>query len=101
MSKNISTNQLHVLSILSGGEKYGLEIIKAMKEVGATMHLGSLYNLLNSLEKNGFIDAVSKEATAERNYNKRRYYKITALGEQKFDEVRISLQANWANLKLV
>lgn len=94
--KNLSVNQVHVLSSLISGEMYGLQLIKHIKECGGKMNIGSLYNLLNSLEKNGLIKGYYKESTIERKGNRRRYYKITALGESNLREIQYSfMKNNW------
>lgn len=93
---NLTVNQLRVLSTLLNGDKYGLGIIKAIeKEGGAKLFLGTLYNLLNSLEKKGYIKSRWGEATSERGGNRRKYYKITGAGEDVFNETRMSLMKQW------
>ena len=92
MSDNLSLNQIYVLSALVSGEKYGLEIIKAGKEYGVNLILGSLYNVLDSLERKGFIKSSYKESTESRMGNRRKYYKITASGEHKLSEDPIILE---------
>jgi len=94
--KNMSLPQIYVLSALMGQDRYGLDIIKAVKEQSNfTIILGSLYNILGKLEREGFVDPYWGEETAERGGNRRRYYKITGAGERALIEVRNGLSNMW------
>lgn len=96
MFKNISLNQIYVLSALVNQARYGLEIIATVeKESGAKIILGSLYNILSKLEREGFVEPYWGEATAERGNRRRRYYKITGAGEQALNEVQSGLSNMW------
>ena len=72
---------LIVLSVLSGGERYGLEI---GKEVDArsggylTLNAGSLYPALHRLEKHGWV--VAEEKPPPRGGPMVRYYTLTPAG---------------------
>ena len=93
-------NDLTVLSILMQGDRYGLEIIKAAKEVGLSLFLGSLYNILKRLEKHGLVESYWGEDTSERGGNRRRYYKITGKGETTFEDAKQSYLQLWGIPKL-
>jgi len=96
MTENLTVNQIRVLSTLVNGDKYGLEIIKAIKEEsGAKLFLGTLYNLMNSLEKKGYVKSRWGEATSERGGNRRKYYEITGAGENVLNDTRSSLMKLW------
>ena len=96
MSENLTVNQVRVLSTLMNGDKYGLEIIKAIQEEsGAKLFLGTLYNLMNSLEKKGYVKSRWGEATSERGGNRRKYYEITGAGENVLNDTRSSLMRLW------
>jgi len=81
-----------VLTILARGESYGYEI---MQKVRVLSHSkmdwtdGMLYPVLHRLEKAGFIKARWGKSESGR---KRKYYRITAKGEQ---ELRSELE-QWA-----
>ncbi len=93
--KDLSVSQLHVLSALATKSMYGLEIIKHVEECGKKINIGSLYNLLNSLERNGLIEGYYGETSVERKGNRRRYYKITAIGESTLSGIQSSFYNNW------
>jgi PadR family transcriptional regulator PadR len=93
----LTINQLMVLSALETGEKYGLQIIRDIKETSEVkLSLGSLYNLMNSLMKKNFVEHRWGESSAERGGNRRKYYKITGLGQRALDGARLGLQNQWA-----
>ncbi|MCH5191928.1 MAG: PadR family transcriptional regulator [Oscillospiraceae bacterium] len=74
---------LLVLSVLSNGELYGYQIIKTvelMSENVFQMNEGTLYPILHSLEKEGFL--TSRWCESEENSRKRKYYKITDKGRK-------------------
>ena len=84
---------LLVLSLLKDGDKYGYEMIEALAERSDhTFDLkeGTLYPLLHTLEKEGFIRSYTKIAPSGR---ERKYYTLTRSGraqlEQKEEEWRI------------
>lgn len=98
-SDNLTVNQLRVLSSLVGGDKYGLEIIKSIEEEGGgKLYLGTLYNLMNSLEKKGYVKSRWGETTNERGGNRRKYYEITGSGKKVLEETRLSLLNLWGNI---
>ena len=78
---SLTTNELKVLSSLMGQDRYGLEIIEVVQQAGGNMLMGSLYNILRRLERNGFVKSYWNEKTHERGGNRRRYYEITGAGE--------------------
>ena len=57
MDEKLTLNEMKVLSVLTLGEQYGLEIIKSVQTgEGTTIQLGSLYNLLFNLKKKGYVE---------------------------------------------
>lgn len=71
---------LLVLKLLEDGDKYGYEMIEALRQRSDdTFHLkaGTLYPLLHSLEEKGLVTAYEREATAGK---PRRYYHLTQAG---------------------
>ncbi len=74
-----STTML-VLSLLRSGDKYGYEMVEELaKRSDDTFQLkeGTLYPLLHSLEKEGFVRSYTKEAP---NGRERKYYRLTDSG---------------------
>jgi len=103
MFKNATLNQVYVLSALVGTDRYGLDIIKAVKEQSNTkIILGSLYNILSKLEREGFVESYWGKQTSERGGNRRKYYKITGAGEGYLHQVQSGLSNmwGWGNLSL-
>jgi len=100
-TENLTVNQLRVLSTLASGDKYGLEIIKSIEEEsGATLFLGTLYNLMNGLEKKGYVKSRWGETTNERGGNRRKYYEITGAGETVLRDTQLSLIKLWGGKTL-
>ena len=90
---------LLVLSLLSGGDKYGYEMIAeldARSDHTFTLKEGTLYPILHGLENEGAVKSYAKEAPTGRT---RKYYHITkkglrALDEQKKEWVAFSEKVN-------
>ncbi|NNE36173.1 MAG: PadR family transcriptional regulator [Rhodothermales bacterium] len=79
-----------VLSILSGGESYGYEILqKVIVLSGGELKWsdGMLYPVLHRLEKDGLIQSRWQKAETGR---KRKYYRITAKGKRQLSQDRVS-----------
>ena len=75
-----------VLALLKSGEMYGYQIIEELErrsEQVFRLKEGTLYPLLHSLEKEGFVKARDAEAP---NGRQRRYYRITRAGLQSLEE---------------
>lgn len=72
---------LLVLSVLSKEDLYGYQIIRTveiMSEKVFQMNEGTLYPILHSLEKEGFLTSYWSEA--EESSRRRKYYQITGKG---------------------
>ena len=73
---------LLVLSLLSGGDKYGYEMISVLElKSDHTFQLkeGTLYPILHALEGDGAVKSYEREAPSGR---VRRYYHITEKGKR-------------------
>lgn len=71
-----------ILSILSGGESYGYEIIQKVRELSDEQIEwtdGMLYPVLHRLEREGLIVAEWKQAETGR---ERKYYRLTGAGRE-------------------
>ena len=91
-----------VLSAVANEDRYGLQIIETVKkESGIKLVLGSLYNILYKLEKEGLVTSYHGEATAERGGNRRKYYKITAKGETNLNEAQLGLVNLWGGVSFL
>ena len=78
--------ELVLLSVLSHGEAYGLEILARIRAGGDLVSEGSLYPLLARLEKAGRITG-RWELPAEGG-NPRKYYRLTPEGAALAEEMR-------------
>ena len=77
---------LLVLSLLSGGDKYGYQMIAELEEKSDhtfSMKEGTLYPILHTLEKDGAVKSYEKEAPTGRT---RKYYHVTKKGLRLLDE---------------
>ena len=97
MIRNITLPQIYVLTALVEKDRYGLEIINAVKEQSNyKIIVGSLYNVLAKLEREGLVESYWKdEKTNERRGNRRRYYKITGTGIEAIRGVQYGLSSMW------
>lgn len=71
-----------VLQLLSGGERYGYELVETLaKQTGGVLAMGqsTLYPMLYNLQAKGLIRA-RNDATGPR---PRKYYRLTKKGERK------------------
>ncbi len=76
---------LLVMSVLSKSDMYGYQIIKTvelMSEDVFQMNEGTLYPILHSLEKEGYLTSYLCEVDGRQ----RKYYKITDKGLKQFAE---------------
>jgi PadR family transcriptional regulator, regulatory protein PadR len=96
---DLSPQEEILLTLLVGKELYGLQIMKAIEEVGEgklRMKFGSLYPVLHQLERKGFLTSRwGNDRPEERGGARRRYYLTTGLGEQALREAQ-RLRANLA-----
>ncbi len=81
---HLSALEEDVLTLLVGYERYGLEIMAALKEAGGRkVNFGSLYPTLHKLEKKGYVASRwGEDMPEERGHARRRYYQATGLGER-------------------
>lgn len=80
-----------ILSILSNGDHYPSEIINKMKEAKLLVVEGTLYPLLMRLKNDGLLSYRWEESSSG---PPRKYYRLTATGEQFLKE----LQVTWREL---
>ena len=78
-----SQREAAILSILINGEKYGREIRNEYEErTDCQLPLGALYVTLSRMEDSGFVESRMGESVHERGGNRRKYFKMTGLGER-------------------
>jgi DNA-binding PadR family transcriptional regulator len=72
-----------ILLALSGSELHGYEIMREVEGRSAgrvSLHAGSLYRALHRLLHARLVDEVSERPDAKLDDERRRYYRLTALG---------------------
>jgi PadR family transcriptional regulator, regulatory protein PadR len=78
--------ELVVLSLLAGPERYGLELLDQAGGSGGVLSDGTLYPLLNRLEREGKI--VARWVMAEDAKVPRKYYRLSEQGEKMVGEMK-------------
>jgi DNA-binding PadR family transcriptional regulator len=76
--------QIHILHHAKKDPFYGVWMIEELKEHGYDMSAGTLYPLLHSMESNKLLDKEERNVEGKI----RKYYKITALGNEVLEEAR-------------
>lgn len=82
--------ELVVLGLLARGELYGLQVLEAAAGAGGVISEGSIYPLLNRLEREGKL--VARWGFDEGAGNPRKYYRLSDEGARLLAEMR----AVWA-----
>lgn len=78
-----SQREAAILSILINGERYGREIRSEYEErTNRRLPLGALYVTLSRMEDSGLVESRMGESVHERGGNRRKYFKMTGLGER-------------------
>lgn len=76
-----------LLGIIEKGETYGYEMIEKLEFYGFQMvSEGSIYPVLMRLQKEGFVHSTMKPSPSG---PKRKYYTLTALGEEEYKQFKI------------
>lgn len=76
---------LHILVALTSGEKHGYAImgdVEALSDGTVRMGPGTLYGSIKRLLADGLIEESDERPDAELDDQRRRYYRLTGLGEQ-------------------
>ena len=76
--------RVHLLYHASKESIYGVEMIEELRRHGYNISPGTLYPILHSLEKEGFLISKPKNV----NGKIRKYYRITKKGEKILKEAR-------------
>ncbi|MBE9064802.1 PadR family transcriptional regulator [cf. Phormidesmis sp. LEGE 11477] len=96
---HLTPNQEVILAALRFRRRYGLEIMTAVeKSGGKQIGFNSLYPNLKKLEKKGFVKAEwGNELPEEHTGARRKYYRITGMGEQALEAKHQLLEsvAHW------
>jgi len=76
---------LHILIALASGEKHGYAIMRDVEEISdghLCMGPGTLYGSVKRMLKDGLIEETAERPDSELDDQRRRYYRLTGLGEQ-------------------
>jgi len=76
--------KIHILHHASKGEIYGAWMMEELRRHGYSVSPGTLYPVLNSLEKKGYLN--SRKDTVGGRF--RKYYRITEKGNEILSEAR-------------
>jgi DNA-binding PadR family transcriptional regulator len=76
---------LHILIALAAGEKHGYAIMRDVEDLSdghMKMGPGTLYGSVKRMLKDGLIEETAERPDPELDDQRRRYYRLTALGSQ-------------------
>jgi DNA-binding PadR family transcriptional regulator len=92
--------ELLLLSIWKLGEKaYGVTIRLHVSEVTRKYwSIGAIYDVLDRLQRKGFVTTVIGEPTKARGGKSKRFYRITKSGFEALEEVQDLQKKTWADL---
>jgi len=80
-------------------QAYGLAIKKEIEErLGRKVSMGALHTGLYRLEEKGYLTSNLGEATKKRGGKPKRFFKVTAKGQNALKEVMDSRTALWNNI---
>src|SRR5262245_12815487 len=92
----LNRTEILILSALVPAERYGLEIVDTVKELTegrVKLSLGGLYTTRHRMEVKTLVAGRWGEATNDRQGARRRYYKVTGLGERALAEATAVLRS--------
>ena len=79
-----------------GEDAYGVSISHEIKHTtGSEVALGTIYAVLQRLEREGMVKSSLGEATPERGGRAKRYFRITAKGQREVSQMRRALRKLW------
>lgn len=92
--------ELCVLKVLHNKAKaYGLEILLSLKDHGVSVNEGTLYPLLNRMQKNGWLE--STWDTQTESGHPRRFYQLSETGKVLLPQMLEAYRNNNHSLKLM
>lgn len=92
--------ELCVLKALSKKQKaYGLEILLLLKDIDLDVNEGTLYPLLNRMQKNDWLE--STWDTQTESGHPRRFYQLSKFGKEQLPEMLTAYEKNSKSLELL
>lgn len=89
---NLGLNEISILASLLMEERYGLDIIRFLKEErNKKISLGGLYTTLNRLENKKYVKSRWGDKEENRKGNRRKYYQLTGDGKKALYEIKASI----------
>ena len=99
---NINDTELAVLAALIRKPLYGFSLVEEVARISdgrVTVTLGGIYPVLHRMEGKGLIEAFWRDESEERLGARRRYYRITGLGESAARDTRNMLSAAFRGVR--
>ena len=87
---SISSTESHVLELLQGDERYGLELVEAS---GGRLKRGTVYVTLGRMERKGFVASRQEAQSPGAIGLPRRLYKATAYGSKVLEAYQLLREA--------
>ncbi len=82
-----------------GDDAYGVSISREIEQTtGSEVALGTIYTVLQRLEREGMVASSLGESTPERGGRAKRYFRITAKGLKEVNRMRRALGRLWQGL---
>lgn len=81
----LPTATLHILAVLRRGERHGYAIMRDVEELSdgaVTMGPGTLYGSIKRMLGDGLVEEAEERPDPELDDQRRRYYRLTGLGER-------------------
>ncbi|SEI37639.1 Transcriptional regulator PadR-like family protein [Dyadobacter sp. SG02] len=77
-------------------EAYGIAVVDEMEQrLNRKVSIGALQTVLKRLEQKGLVTSVLGEATKVRGGKRKRYFTVTAAGQNMLSEVKMQRMALW------
>ncbi|MCC2606391.1 PadR family transcriptional regulator [Planctobacterium marinum] len=84
-----------------GKEAYGASLRQLLQqEIQRDVAIGALYSTLERLEKKGMVTSHFGEATAERGGKPKRFFEVTAKGQQSLKRAREAMDTLWQGISI-
>jgi PadR family transcriptional regulator PadR len=95
----LSETEIAVVAALIQQPLYGTQLIDRVAEISnnrVRLTVGGVYTTLNRMQKKGLISGYWGDDSEIRGGARRRYYKVTGVGQRAFQETRaMILSARW------
>lgn len=94
--------QIVLLALLKlKGNAYGARIRQLLlDEIDRDVVIGALYSTLERLEKKGMVSSHFGEATPQRGGRPKKYFIVSAKGEQALQRARMAMNKMWQDISL-